>query len=40
MLRAGPVRLRPILMTSIATMMAALPSVLHLGQGAEWSRRC
>lgn len=35
MLRAGPVRLRPILMTSIATMMAALPSALHLGPGAE-----
>ena len=28
MLRAGPTRLRPILMTSIATMMAAVPSAL------------
>lgn len=35
MLRAGPVRLRPILMTSIATMMAAVPSALSLGPGAE-----
>ncbi len=35
MLLAGPVRLRPILMTSIATMMAALPSALGIGPGAE-----
>jgi hydrophobe/amphiphile efflux-1 (HAE1) family protein len=35
MLAAGPVRLRPIMMTSIATMMAALPSALQLGPGAE-----
>ncbi|WP_437477429.1 efflux RND transporter permease subunit [Sorangium sp. So ce1014] len=35
MLRAGPVRLRPILMTSTATMMAAVPSALALGPGAE-----
>ncbi len=35
MLRAGPVRLRPILMTSIATLMAAVPSALALGPGAE-----
>jgi multidrug efflux pump subunit AcrB len=35
MRRAGPVRLRPILMTSIATMMAALPSALQLGPGGE-----
>jgi multidrug efflux pump subunit AcrB len=28
MLEAGPVRLRPILMTSVATMMAAVPSAL------------
>jgi multidrug efflux pump len=32
---AGPVRLRPILMTSIATMMAAVPSALGLGEGSE-----
>ncbi|MBX5481304.1 MAG: efflux RND transporter permease subunit [Myxococcaceae bacterium] len=35
MLQAGPVRLRPILMTSIATMMAAIPSALGLGAGSE-----
>ncbi len=35
MLRAGPVRLRPILMTSVATLMAALPPALALGPGAE-----
>jgi multidrug efflux pump len=35
MRRAGPVRLRPILMTSIATMMAAIPSSLGLGPGSE-----
>ncbi len=36
--RAGPVRLRPILMTSIATMMAAVPAALSLGPGAEVRR--
>jgi hydrophobe/amphiphile efflux-1 (HAE1) family protein len=35
MLKAGPVRLRPILMTSLATMMAAIPPALALGPGAE-----
>jgi multidrug efflux pump subunit AcrB len=35
MLRAGPVRLRPILMTAAATLMAAVPSALGLGPGAE-----
>ncbi len=35
LLRAGPVRLRPIMMTSLATMMAAVPSALSLGSGAE-----
>ena len=34
-LRAGPVRLRPILMTSAATMMAAFPAALGLGAGSE-----
>jgi multidrug efflux pump subunit AcrB len=33
--RAGPVRLRPILMTSVSTMMAAIPSALGLGAGSE-----
>jgi multidrug efflux pump len=32
---AGRVRLRPILMTSLATMMAALPAALSIGAGAE-----
>jgi multidrug efflux pump subunit AcrB len=35
MLKAGPLRLRPILMTTIATMMAAVPAALGLGAGAE-----
>jgi multidrug efflux pump len=35
MLEAGPIRLRPILMTTAATMMAAVPSALRLGAGAE-----
>lgn len=38
MLKAGPIRLRPILMTSIATMMAALPASLALGPGGEVRR--
>jgi multidrug efflux pump subunit AcrB len=33
--RAGPLRLRPILMTSAATMMAAIPPALGLGAGSE-----
>ncbi|MDB4944628.1 MAG: multidrug efflux transporter [Labilithrix sp.] len=33
--KAGPLRLRPILMTTIATMMAAVPPVLGLGPGTE-----
>jgi len=35
MLTAGPVRLRPIMMTSAATLMAAVPPALALGPGAE-----
>ncbi len=35
MLRAGPVRLRPILMTAVATLMAAVPSALGFGPGSE-----
>lgn len=35
MLRAGPIRLRPILMTAVATLMAAVPSALGLGPGSE-----
>jgi len=33
--KAGPLRLRPILMTTIATMMAAVPPILGLGPGTE-----
>jgi multidrug efflux pump len=33
--KAGPIRLRPILMTATATMMAAIPPALGLGPGAE-----
>jgi hydrophobe/amphiphile efflux-1 (HAE1) family protein len=35
MRKAGPLRLRPILMTTIATMMSAVPAVLGLGPGTE-----
>ena len=35
MKKAGPLRLRPILMTTVATMMAAIPPVLGLGPGTE-----
>lgn len=38
LLTAGPIRLRPILMTSLATMAAAVPLALGVGAGAE-SRR-
>ncbi|MBI3181352.1 MAG: efflux RND transporter permease subunit [Myxococcales bacterium] len=38
MKRAGPIRLRPILMTSVATMMAAAPAAFSLGPGAETRR--
>lgn len=34
-LKAGPIRLRPILMTSVATFMAATPIALGLGPGSE-----
>jgi multidrug efflux pump subunit AcrB len=36
--KAGPIRLRPILMTATATMMAAIPPALGLGSGAEIRR--
>jgi HAE1 family hydrophobic/amphiphilic exporter-1 len=35
LLNACPVRLRPILMTSVATVAGALPEALALGPGAE-----
>jgi HAE1 family hydrophobic/amphiphilic exporter-1 len=34
-LKAGPVRLRPILMTSMTTMLGLTPMALGLGEGAE-----
>lgn len=36
LLHAGPVRLRPILMTSAAMIMGMLPAALGVGEGAEW----
>src|SRR5262249_21294680 len=35
MQKAGPLRLRPILMTTVATMMSAVPAILGLGPGTE-----
>ncbi|MBI2082548.1 MAG: efflux RND transporter permease subunit [Deltaproteobacteria bacterium] len=35
MLKACPIRLRPILMTSVSTIAAAIPPALSLGPGAE-----
>ncbi|MBO9668473.1 MAG: efflux RND transporter permease subunit, partial [Bdellovibrio sp.] len=35
---AGPVRLRPIIMTSVATITAAIPSALSRGAGSETFR--
>ncbi len=35
MKKAGPLRLRPILMTTVATMMSAVPPVLGIGPGTE-----
>src|SRR5205085_11931513 len=36
--RAGAIRLRPILMTTIALVVGSLPSAIGLGQGAEIRR--
>ena len=37
-MEACPIRLRPILMTSIATIAGALPPALAIGPGAEVQR--
>jgi HAE1 family hydrophobic/amphiphilic exporter-1 len=36
MLKAGPVRLRPVLMTAISTIFGMIPMALGRGDGAEW----
>jgi HAE1 family hydrophobic/amphiphilic exporter-1 len=36
LLEAGPTRLRPILMTTSALVLAMLPIALKLGEGSEW----
>ncbi|MBI4491328.1 MAG: efflux RND transporter permease subunit [Chloroflexi bacterium] len=36
LLEAGPTRLRPILMTTCALVLAMLPLALKLGEGSEW----
>ena len=38
LLEACPIRLRPILMTSLATIAAAIPPAMSLGPGAETTR--
>lgn len=38
LLKAGPIRLRPILMTSLATMAAAIPLAIGVGPGGEIRR--
>jgi HAE1 family hydrophobic/amphiphilic exporter-1 len=36
LLKAGPTRLRPILMTTSALILAMLPLAMRLGEGSEW----
>lgn len=38
MIEAGPTRLRPILMTSFATIAGAIPTAIATGEGAELTR--
>jgi len=35
---AGPVRLRPVLMTAVSTILGMLPVALGSGDGSEWRR--
>jgi multidrug efflux pump subunit AcrB len=35
MRKAGPMRLRPIVMTTVAIIMPAIPAILGLGPGTE-----
>jgi Cu/Ag efflux pump CusA len=34
--QAGPIRLRPILMTTCALILAMLPLAMRIGEGGEW----
>jgi HAE1 family hydrophobic/amphiphilic exporter-1 len=36
-LKAGPIRLRPILMTTLTTVLALIPTAIGMGEGAETS---
>ena len=36
LLQAGPTRLRPILMTTAALVLAMLPVAMKVGEGSEW----
>ena len=38
MLKAAPLRLRPILMTALSTVFGMLPVALSVSDGAEWRR--
>lgn len=35
-LEAGPIRMRPVLMTAVSTIFGMLPVVLSSGDGSEW----
>jgi HAE1 family hydrophobic/amphiphilic exporter-1 len=36
LLTAGPIRFRPIVMTSVAMIMGMVPAAVGFGEGAEW----